>query len=397
MTFICNHKCMKNEYLPKTAPAPPPVADRDFRISSACGVTGIMNRSGGLFSGGDIFESICNMKERGNGLGSGFAAYGIYPDFGNQWCFHVMYDTEKSLAETEEYLKKKFELIHCEPIPTKNVKNIGYRPLLRRYFMNINKRAQREFYRNICDEDYIIRCVMEINSTVRNACVFSSGKNMGIFKGVGEPDDIGEFYRIKEYKAYIWTAHNRFPTNTAGWWGGAHPFGLLDWSVAHNGEISSYGINRRYLENFGYKCSFYTDTEVIAYLFDLLVRKHGIPLERVGNILAAPFWSSIERIEDRKEKELLKKLRIVYASALINGPFAIIVANANCMFGLNDRVKLRPLVCAEKKDFLYIASEEAAIRQVCKKPDRVWMPPGGEPTIGRVKNKKSNRNRPHYG
>ena len=24
-----------------------------------------------------------------------------------------------------------------------------------------------------------------------------------------------------------------------GWWGGAHPFALLDYSVVHNGEISS--------------------------------------------------------------------------------------------------------------------------------------------------------------
>ena len=122
----------------------------------------------------------------------------------------------------------------------------------------------------------------------------------------------------------------------------------------------------------------------------MLVRKHGIPLERVGDILAAPFWSSIGKIEDKKERELLKKLRIVYASALINGPFAIIVANGGCMVGLNDRIKLRPLVCAEKKDFLYIASEEAAIRQVCRKPDRVWMPAAGEPTIGRIKKRIAN-------
>ena len=380
--FICEYKCMSIEFT--NAPAP----DRDFRIPSACGVSGIMDRSGGLFSGDDIFHSICNMKERGNGLGSGFAAYGIYPEYENQWCFHVMYDTEPALAETENYLGRKFEVVHSEAIPTKKVKTLNYRPLLRRYFMDINRRAQREFYQGISDEDYIMRCVMEINSGIKNAFVFSSGKNMGIFKGVGEPEEIGEFYRVRNYRAYIWTAHNRFPTNTAGWWGGAHPFGLLDWSVVHNGEISSYGINRRYLENFGYNCSLYTDTEVIAYLFDLLVRKHGIPLERVGDILAAPFWSSIERIEDRKERELLKKLRVVYASALINGPFAIIVANNECMVGLNDRVKLRPLVCAEKGDFLYIASEEAAIRQVCRKPDRVWMPPAGEPTIGRIKNKK---------
>ena len=72
---------------------------------------------------------------------------------------------------------------------------------------------------------------------------------MGAFKGVGYPKDIGAFYRICDYDAWAWTAHGRFPTNTPGWWGGAHPFTLLNWSVVHNGEISSYDANRRYVEH----------------------------------------------------------------------------------------------------------------------------------------------------
>jgi glutamate synthase domain-containing protein 1 len=56
------------------------------------------------------------------------------------------------------------------------------------------------------------------------------------------------------------------------------------------------------------------------------------------------------------------------------------------MVGLNDRIKLRPLVAARREDFLYISSEEAAIRQACKDLDTVWMPKAGEPTFGRLKN-----------
>jgi glutamate synthase domain-containing protein 1 len=116
-----------------------------------------------------------------------------------------------------------------------------------------------EEYQMVCGEDeednYIVSLVMDINEKVEGAYVISSGKNMGVFKGVGFPDEIAEFFRIDEYKAFIWTAHNRFPTNTPGWWGGAHPFTILDWSIVHNGEISSYGTNKRYLELFGYKCT----------------------------------------------------------------------------------------------------------------------------------------------
>ena len=59
---------------------------------------------------------------------------------------------------------------------------------------------------------------------------------MGVFKAVGYPEDVGEFYRLDEYSGYCWTAHGRYPTNTPGWWGGAHPFAMLDTSIVHNGE-----------------------------------------------------------------------------------------------------------------------------------------------------------------
>jgi len=122
----------------------------------------------------------------------------------------------------------------------------------------------------------------------------------------------------------------------------------------------------------------------MAYLFDLLVRRHGLDLELVGEVLASPFWSQIEREGDPQRRALLQAIRMIYGSALVNGPFAVVVANSTCMVGLNDRIKLRPLVAATSGQRLYISSEEAAIRTVCPRPDRVWMPKAGEPTIGRL-------------
>ena len=346
---------------------------------SGCGIVGVMNEQGDAFSGQSVVVGICNMMERGNGLGAGYAGYGIYPDLKEYWCFHVMYQDEGAREGAETYLQKRFILKHQGPIPTKQVKTIRYAPLLRRYFFDV-----RDHVKNKGDEDYVIECVMEINRNVAGAFVFSSGKNMGIFKGVGNPDEIAEFYRISDYSGYIWTAHNRFPTNSPGWWGGAHPFGILDWSVIHNGEISSYGINRRYLENFGYYCCLSTDTEVMAYLFDLLVRRHKLDFDVVGKVMSSPFWSQIERVEDEDERNFLRSLRTIYGSALVNGPFAVIVAKSTCMVGLNDRIKLRPLVAARKGNYLYISSEEAAIRSISRDLDTVWMPTAGEPTIGRL-------------
>ena len=48
---------------------------------------------------------------------------------------------------------------------------------------------------------------------------------------------------------------------------------------------------------------------------------------------------------------------------------------------LNDRLKLRSMVAAEKDDMVYIASEECAIRAICPEVDRIWSPRGGEPII----------------
>ena len=351
---------------------------------SGCGIVGIMNEEGDTFSGEDVVVAICNMMERGNGLGAGFAGYGIYPDLKDYWCFHLMYHNEAARVATEEYMNTRFKVTYHETIPTKKIKALRpVIPSLYRYFVEIDDEMGNGDGR---EQDMVLGCVMEINRHIEGAFVFSSGRNMGVFKGVGNPDEIAEFYQIPSYNGYIWTAHNRFPTNSPGWWGGAHPFGILDWSVVHNGEISSYGINMRYLQNFGYYCCLSTDTEVMAYLFDLLVRRHGLTFELVGKILASPFWSQIERCEDKEEKGLLRSLRIIYGSALVNGPFAVVVANSRYMVGLNDRVKLRPLVAARKGSTLYISSEEAAIRATCRDLDTVWMPKAGETTFGRLGN-----------
>jgi len=255
-------------------------------------------------------------------------------------------------------------------------------PLLRRYFVQPSHLALAE--RRMDDQDEFVRqTVMYVNAEIDGAFVFSSGKNMGVFKGVGYPEDIAEFFRIDEYNAYCWIAHGRFPTNTPGWWGGAHPFSVLDWSIVHNGEISSYGINRRYLEMLGYRCTLMTDTEVMAYLVDLLIRQHGLPPYLACKVLAPPFWEEIDRMEGQ-DKENYEKLRTVYSSAMVNGPFGIVCGYARGMFGLNDRIKLRPMIAAEKDDMIYIASEESAIRAICDEPDRVWNPRGGEPVIAEL-------------
>ena len=233
------------------------------------------------------------------------------------------------------------------------------------------------------EKEYVARCVIRVNSQINGAYIFSSGKDMGVFKAVGFPEDVGEFYRLEEYQGYCWTAHGRYPTNTPGWWGGAHPFAMLDYSIVHNGEISSYDANRRYVEMFGYRCNLLTDTEVITYIFDYLIRKQGLTLQEAAQVVAAPFWDTIRR-KPPEEQERLTYLRDIFSSLLITGPFSILLGFEGGLMALNDRLKLRSMVAAEKGDRFYVASEECAIRVIEPQLDRIWAPKGGEPVIVRL-------------
>ncbi len=347
------------------------------RNPSGCAISGILNKKGKRIDGAKVIKSITLMHDRSNGLGGGFAAYGIYPKYNDYYAFHIMFDDEVCKGRLEEHLAQRFVIEKDEKIPTAKVAAIGKAPILWRYFVRVDD-AKLD---GKPEGDYVVEQVMDVNSNFAGAFISSSGKNMGSFKGVGFPEDIAKFFKLEDYRAYLWTAHGRFPTNTPGWWGGAHPIALLDWSVVHNGEISSYGINKRYLEMFGYKLELLTDTEVIAYLFDLLVRRHKLPVSVATRALAPPFWKDIDRMAP-DQRRAYEAIRMVYGSALMNGPFSIIVGCNKGMIGLNDRIKLRPMMAATKDDFLYMASEEAGIRVIEPNPDEVWAPKAGTPVIG---------------
>jgi len=353
--------------------------DKDF---AGCSIFGVMSLGGKRFNSEAPVKAISNMHDRSNGLGGGFAVYGIYPDFKDYYALHIMYLSKDAKEKTDRVLASCFNIIYDEEMQTK-VANVVDPPLMWRYFVEPKKRRPK----NLSEDEWVIQAVMRINTETGKAFVFSSGKDMGVFKGVGYPEDIAEYFCLEDYYGYLWSCHGRFPTNTPGWWGGAHPFNILDWTVVHNGELSSYGINRRYLEMYGYKCTLQTDTEVLAYAVDLLMRRQRLPIEVVSQILAASFWSEIDGFEP-KRRDVLRALRQTYGSLLMNGPFSIIVAHHGEMIGLTDRIKLRPLIAATRGEMLYLSSEEAAIRLVSPKLDKLWAPRGGEPVIGRVGEKK---------
>ena len=303
-----------------------------------------------------MIEAIEVMHDRSNGLGGGFAGYGIYPHYKDFYAFHLFFDTQRAQEETEAFLKRHFEIVYASEIQTRKTPAVRGEPVIFRYFLAPLPRRLANSH--LPEREYVARCVIRVNSEIGGAYVFSSGKNMGIFKGVGYPEDIGRFYRLDEYEGYAWTCHGRYPTNTPGWWGGA----------------------RRYMEMFGYKCTLQTDTEVITYIIDYLVRRQGLTFEEVSHVIAASFWSTIERKEEpARSRETL--LRRMFPSLLVTGPFSVIVGFEGGILGLCDRLKLRSMICAEKGDKAYISSEESAIRRIEPSLDTIYSPAGGEAVI----------------
>ena len=180
----------------------------EVRIPSGCAIAGILDRSGTRHDGGDILTSIALMHDRSNGLGGGFAAYGIYPDYADLYAFHIMYESTEARHETEAYLDTYFMSEKQERIPTESSTAIKNPPDIWRYFLAPH--PVRLSMSGLDEAEYTMQHVFHINGSIRGAFVASSGKNMGAFKGVGYPEDIGEFYRITDYKAWAWHGPRTF-------------------------------------------------------------------------------------------------------------------------------------------------------------------------------------------
>lgn len=68
----------------------------ETRIPAGCAISGFINRSGRRTNGSVIVNSIACMHDRSNGLGGGYAGYGIYPEYKDQYAFHVFYDSNEA-------------------------------------------------------------------------------------------------------------------------------------------------------------------------------------------------------------------------------------------------------------------------------------------------------------
>src|SRR5690554_3501687 len=77
------------------------ICEGKVRIPSGCAIAGLINRESKKVKGDTIAKMMAVMHERSNGLGGGFAAYGIYPEHNTDYAFHLLFMDNQSKKEVE--------------------------------------------------------------------------------------------------------------------------------------------------------------------------------------------------------------------------------------------------------------------------------------------------------
>ena len=126
---------------------------------------------------------------------------------------------------------------------------------------------------------------------------------MMILKIVGYAEQVAQYYKLEDFKAHIWIAHQRYPTKGRVWHpGGAHPFSGMDEALVHNGDFANYFSVSEYLKQRNIYPLFLTDTEVSILLIDLWNRVYGYPLEYIIEALAPTTEMDFDLLPPEKQK-----------------------------------------------------------------------------------------------
>ena len=91
----------------------------EVRIPSGCAIAAVISKEGRRMTGESIVASMKPMHDRSNGLGGGFAGYGIYPEYRDLYAFHIFFDCRDTRKACEVFLKERSSrLARCLRSPT---------------------------------------------------------------------------------------------------------------------------------------------------------------------------------------------------------------------------------------------------------------------------------------
>lgn len=139
------------------------------RIPSGCAISAVISREGLRMDGTSIIQSMVPMHDRSNGLGGGFAAYGIYPDHRDEYAFHIFFDDNTTRRSCEALLRESFEMVDAQQMPIRIIPEITDIPHIWRYFLRpLNSVLARL---QLDEKEFVARTVMDINTSLKGAYV----------------------------------------------------------------------------------------------------------------------------------------------------------------------------------------------------------------------------------
>jgi glutamate synthase domain-containing protein 1/glutamate synthase domain-containing protein 3 len=404
------------------------VLTRNTEEEGGCGVTGFICSI--PVTGKNIFEPSVQMHNRGNGKGGGIAAVGFIPEalgvskqvLDEDYMFHIALLDDSVAYELENiFIKPYFKIDKSEKLDTlDDHRSIGLDvrpPDIMRYFVRVKDDVLDKFIaenkfmslnRRDAEDEFVYQNSFRINKRFyaslgeKKAFVMSHGRNMMILKIVGYAENVVRYYKLDDFKAYAWLAHQRYPTRGRVWHpGGCHPFSALNEALVHNGDFANYQSIYEYLKQRNYHPLFLTDTEEAALLLDLWSRVYKYPLEYLIEAMAPTSEMDFDMLPAEKQT-LYKTIQAHHVSASPDGPWFFIIARNDVqndqlqLIGITDTAMLRPqvfalqdgevqvgLICSEKQaidaTLISLEREDPRFRPIA---DKYWNARGGSYTDG---------------
>jgi len=394
-----------------------------------CGVTGFACSI--PVSGRHIFEPSVQMHNRGNGKGGGLAAVGLSPaklgvdqeTLDNDFLLQIALLDESALPELEaRFIRPHFRISHEAFVETiddyRDIAGLDMKPpAVKRYFVRAKPEVLAQFQKerglgilpyDKAEEEFIYQNTYQLNLAFysslgeKRAFVLSHGRNMMILKIVGYAEQVAQYYKLENFDAHIWIAHQRYPTKGRVWHpGGAHPFIGLNEALVHNGDFANYYSVSDYLRQRNIYPLFLTDTEVSVQVFDLLNRVYGYPLEYIIEALAPTGEMDFDHLSEEKQR-IYRQIQAAHIHGSPDGPWFFIIARNDVqrkqfqLIGITDTAMLRPQVFALQKgdvEIGLICSEKQAIDATLESlakedprfgtiADHYWNARGGSYTDG---------------
>ncbi len=405
-----------------------PLLSPNTEEEGGCGVTGFISSI--PVTGKNIFEPSVQMHNRGNGKGGGIGAVGFVPEamgvtkeiLRDDYMLHIALLDPAVREEIEKtFIRPFFTVDKEEKLDTiDDHRSIGLDvrpPDVVRYFVRVKDEVLDDFIkkngfasltRRDAEDEFVYQNSFRINTQYyaslgeKKAFVMSHGRNMMILKIVGYAENVVRYYKLDDFKAHAWLAHQRYPTRGRVWHpGGCHPFSALNEALVHNGDFANYQSVSEYLKQRNYHPLFLTDTEEAALLLDLWSRVYKYPLEHLIEAMAPTSEMDFDMLPADKQT-LYKAIQTHHVNASPDGPWFFIIARNDVrndqfqLIGITDTAMLRPqvfalqegdveigLICSEKQaidaTLISLQREDARFRPIA---DKYWNARGGSYTDG---------------